>query len=284
MSADGFNKSALAQHLQDVHEQTGGILSGEEEIALAKRIEAGDMRARDEFITANLRLVISIAKRYMNRGISFEDVIQDGYIGLLKGIDKFDWRKGYKFSTYGTWWIKQSINRSLNSKPGALRVPIHMFDDLNAYRVAYEVAESRVKRQPTDAEVSQESGLPLGRVAQIREVADARYFSLDLEVGDGGMTVADLMTDPNESADEEARVEFKLDILRLFGELLNENESLVLSLRTGLFDGIPLKQIEVAKRLNLTRARCGQIESKALEKLKQSPEAMQLFQAYHLNS
>lgn len=279
----GYNRSAIDQHMQDIREQAARILTAQQEVALAQRIEAGDVAARDEFIVANLRLVVSIAKNFMGRGLSFEDLIQEGYPGLLKAVDKFDWRKGYKFSTYGSWWIKQSIRRALADKGATIRLPVHIKDDLTAYRQTHDQLEFELQREPTDQEIAEASGISLDRAEGLRKLTQRRLISLDLEISeDGDTTLSDMLADtlftlPEVEGDALA---MQQDVRKFMQDILTEKEVLVLCMRFGFDRDEPLSFEEIGTKLGVTRERIRQITKMALNKLRASGKAMSDLRVY----
>ena len=243
------------------------LLTAPEEVALAKRVERGDAEAKERMINANLRLVVSIAKRYRGRGVSFGDLIQDGVIGLNRAVEKFDYRKGFKFSTYGTWWIRQAVQRSIAGQSRTIRVPTHVHERRHTLRRHARRLEPQLGRTPTHEELAEASGLELKHVEEALGVVEARV-SLNQRVGDedgaelGELFADDAVDDPGELAEESLRRR----ALRLALSELPERERRVLELRYGI-DGEPHSLEAIGAELSLSRERIRQLERDGLATL-----------------
>src|SRR3954467_3591822 len=244
------------------------LLSGKEEIELAKRIERGDLEAKEKLINSNLRLVVSLAKKYPTYDLTLLDLIQEGIFGLVRAAEKFDWRKGYKFSTYATFWIRQAIQRGIANRARTIRIPVHIGQrERKLARTERELA-AQLERQPTDEEVSAASGVPIDQIEEIRDAGRA-VTSLDKPIGEEGETaLGDLFASEELSPEEEVHLTLSEEVIRRTVEELPETERDVLKLRYGINGGgepTPLR--ETGKRLGMSPERVRQIESKALAKL-----------------
>ena len=279
-----FNKSELDNfeindpmkiYLKDIGSVP--LLSFEEEIELAKQIEQGDQKAKDRLSEANLRLVVSVAKRYMGRGLSLMDLIQEGNIGLIRAVDKYDYRKGNKFSTYATWWIRQAITRAIADQSRTIRIPVHMVETINRLQRVSKELQQNYNREATFEEIAKSMDIDQAKVQEIFQYAQ-EPVSLEAPVGDEEDNVLsdfikdDHVVSPHEAASYEV---LKLQMNEALS-LLTEREAEVLKLRYGIETGQEMTLEEIGKEFNVTRERIRQIESKALNELRKKTKSNKL--------
>jgi RNA polymerase primary sigma factor len=256
---------SVGSYLKEI--ATVSLLSAADEVRLAKLIERGDQRAKDALIEANLRLVVSIAKRHVGRGLSLLDLIQEGNLGLIRAVEKFDWRKGFKFSTYATWWIRQAISRAITDQGRTIRIPVHMSDVMNRVTMTQRKLIQRLGRDPTSSEIARELKMETDKVEEIQRLI-RETVSLETPVGDSDASLGDFIEDEEAGRPEEvaANAMMKNDLRRVL-ESLSERERRILELRYGLDEQEPMTLEEVGKVLGVTRERIRQMELRTLRRL-----------------
>ena len=267
-----FIMDAIKAYIKDVRKIP--LLTAKEEVSLANKFKRGDMNAKDKLIRSNLRLVISIAKRYMHLGMPFLDLIEEGNIGLMKAVDKFNPNKGFRFSTYAAWWIKQSVTRSIFDKSRTVRLPVYAGELVAKWKKANEKLTQRYKRLPTTKELAKVMGLSVEKVENIHNRMMTSSSSLDAPIGEeGDGSIVDLLTDTRSNTTKNKLDSFfnkeRIDSLLV---ITNEREREILDMRYGLSDGTIHTLAEIAKRLKVSRERIRQIEESALKKLRSFAE------------
>jgi RNA polymerase primary sigma factor len=243
------------------------LLTAPQEVELAKKIERGDMLAKQHMIQSNLRLVVSIAKNYRNQGLPFLDLIQEGTLGLIRAVEKFDWRRGFKFSTYATWWIRQAVARALADKARTIRMPVHIVERLQKMNRAERTLWTQLGREPTLEEIAEEASLPLQQAVEVRAAARAST-SLDQPVGEAEDAVfGDFVAGDGPLPEEQVELSLRSQALKEALRALTDRERQVVVLRYGLTDSEPKTLEEIGRRLGLTRERVRQIELDSLKRL-----------------
>lgn len=271
---EGSVTDPVRQYLRDIGKVA--LLTAEQEIELAKKAEKGEKKSRDRLISANLRLVVSIAKKYVGRGMSLLDLIEEGNIGLMRAVDKYDWKRGFKFSTYATWWIRQAITRAIADQARTIRIPVHMVETINRFNRTQRQMMQELGREPTPEEVAKALGIDETKAREIIKVSQ-EPTSLETPVGDEEDShLGDFIADQGLAPDEQATRELlKLHLDEVL-DTLSPREKRVLQLRFGLEDGKQRTLEEVGKEFGVTRERIRQIEAKAIRKLKHPTRAKKL--------
>jgi RNA polymerase primary sigma factor len=271
---EGSVTDPVRQYLRDIGKVS--LLNAQQEIELAQKAEKGDEKAKHRLISANLRLVVSIAKKYVGRGMSLLDLIEEGNIGLMRAVEKYDWRRGYKFSTYATWWIRQAITRAIADQARTIRIPVHMVETINRFNRTQRKLMQELGREPTPEEVAEVLGMDPAKAREIVKVSQ-EPTSLATPVGDeDDSQLGDFIEAPGLKPEEQATRELLKDQLQEVLESLSPREARVLMLRFGLEDGKQRTLEEVGREFGVTRERIRQIEAKAIRKLKHPTRAKKL--------
>jgi RNA polymerase primary sigma factor len=266
----GITTDALQIFLNEIRRYP--LLTASEEVELAKRVERGDMRAKERMINSNLRLVVSLAKKYQGHDLPLLDLIQEGILGLIRAVEKFDWRKGYKFSTYATFWIRQAIQRGVANKARTIRIPVHIGQRERKIARAERELATRLGRPATDDELATATELPLEQIEEVREAART-ITSLDRPVGeDGESSLGDLLPSDAPEPEDEVNVSLRKQTLRRALDQLPDRERDVVKLRYGINGDDPTPLRETGRRLGISPERVRQIESRALEHLARTRE------------
>ncbi|MCR4324737.1 MAG: RNA polymerase sigma factor RpoD [Candidatus Curtissbacteria bacterium] len=271
---EGYLSDPVRMYLREIGRVS--LLTYEEEVSLAKRVEKNDRRARERLINANLRLVVSIAKKYVNRGLTLLDLIEEGNIGLMRAVEKYDWRRGYKFSTYATWWIRQAITRAIADQARTIRIPVHMVETINKFNRISRKLMQELGREPTPEEVALEMEIEPDKVREIIKVSQ-EPASLEAPVGEEeDSRLGDFIQDASASPTDQATQALLKDHIREVLGSLSPREAKVLEYRFGLEDGKQRTLEEVGKEFGVTRERIRQIEAKAIRKLRHPTRAKKL--------
>ncbi len=276
-AGEAVEEDPLLTYMRDIKDVP--LLTAQQEVELAKRIEQGDEEALELFVLSNLRLVVSIAKRYTNRGLSMLDLIQEGNIGLMRAVGKYDWRRGFKFSTYATWWIRQAVTRAIADKGRTIRLPVHMGEAVSKLNQAQTKLIQKLGRDPTEEELAEALGIDVQRVRTTEAAATQIPGSLEAPVGEEEESqIGDLVADEATMTPEDTVHEglLKEETQEALETVLTPRERLVLQLRFGLGDGHVYPLEKIGEMIGVTRERVRQIEARALEKLRTTPESIEL--------
>ena len=271
---EGYLSDPVRMYLREIGRVS--LLTYVEEVALAKRVEKADKKARERLINANLRLVVSIAKKYVNRGLTLLDLIEEGNIGLMRAVMKYDWRRGYKFSTYATWWIRQAITRAIADQARTIRIPVHMVETINKFNRLSRKLMQELGREPTPEEVALEMGVSVEKAREIIKVSQ-EPASLEAPVGEEeDSRLGDFIQDASASPTDQATHALLKDHIKEVLETLSPREAKVLEYRFGLEDGKQRTLEEVGREFGVTRERIRQIEAKAIRKLRHPTRSKKL--------
>ncbi|MDD3520224.1 MAG: RNA polymerase sigma factor RpoD [Actinomycetota bacterium] len=271
-ASNSFNGDPIKMYLRTIGKER--LLTAAEEIILAKRIENGDQEAKSKLIEANLRLVVSIAKKYVSRGMLFLDLIQEGNLGLMRAVEKYDYKRGFKFSTYATWWIRQAVTRAIADQARIIRVPVHMIENVNKYIRSRRKLLQELGREPSAEEIAEKLEITAERVREIMKIAQDT-ISLDTPIGDDDETHLSDFVEDSETVTPPDAAAFSMlqNNINEVLDTLKDREKKIILLRYGLSDGHPRTLEEVGREFSLTRERIRQIEFKVLTKLRKSKKA-----------